>query len=263
MHRAALDPMDEVGAGDEVAPLVAAARLEGAPVLAVELEVVQPLEQLVAELGVRDALVAGEPRGDGVLLEHLVDPEVLADVAQEVQRRHPRGPVQVVHEDRGVLAGGVEERAYLLLDPRHPLRGLLLGLQPTLRRRAGVTDETGRAADEADDPVPGALEVTQDDELDEVAEVQRGCGGVEPAVRSDRPVGECLAQRGLVGGLGHQPPPLQLVEDVGHGGSFQVAGAGVAPAAPACHAGRRRWVPGARGGRRRRGRHRRRRTAGR
>ena len=46
--------MDEVDAGGEIAPLVRAAGLQGAPVRAVELEEVQRLEQLVAELRVGD-----------------------------------------------------------------------------------------------------------------------------------------------------------------------------------------------------------------
>ena len=54
----------------------------------------------------------------------------------------------------------------------HPLGGLLLGLEHPLRRRPRVADQPGRAADEADDPVPGPLEVAQHDELHEVAEVQ-------------------------------------------------------------------------------------------
>ena len=66
--------------------------------------------------------------------------------------------------------------------------------------------------------MPGPLQVPQHDQLHEVAEVQGRRRRVEAAVRRDRPVGECLAQRGLVGGLGHQSPPLQLVEDVAHGG---------------------------------------------
>ena len=43
------------------------------------------------------------------------------------------------------------------------------------------------------------------EELHEVADVQARRGRVEAAVVRDRPVGECLAQRGLVGGLRDQP----------------------------------------------------------
>ena len=66
--------------------------------------------------------------------------------------------------------------------------------------------------------VTRALQVPQHDELQQVAEVQAGSGGVEAAVGSDRPVGQRLAQLLLVRGLCHQPTPLQLVEDVLHPG---------------------------------------------
>ena len=98
----ALDPVDEVGAAREVAPLVAAARLQHAVVLAVELEVVEALQDLVAELGVADARVGVEAGRDRVLLEHRADAVVLADVAQEVDRAEARRPVEVVDQPHGV-----------------------------------------------------------------------------------------------------------------------------------------------------------------
>ena len=55
------------------------------------------------------------------------------------------------------------------------------------------------------------------DELDEVAEVQRGRARVEAAIQREGSLRECFAQRRLVGGLCHQAAPLQLVEDVRHG----------------------------------------------
>ena len=88
VHRRLLDPVDEVEPGRQVAPLVAAAELQGAAVAAEQLEEVQALQELVAELGVGDALLGVQPGRDGVLGDHLVDAEVLADVPQEVDRRH-------------------------------------------------------------------------------------------------------------------------------------------------------------------------------
>ena len=66
--------------------------------------------------------------------------------------------------------------------------------------------------------------------------MQAGRGRVEAAVEGDRPVGECLAQRGLVGGLRHQASPSQLVEDVAHGSSLRRAPGGARPdgRVPAC-----------------------------
>ena len=113
MHVLALDPVDEVGAAREIAPLVAAAGLQHAAVLAVELEEVEALQDLVAELGVADAGVGVQPRGDRVLLQHRADAVVLADIAQEVDRTEPGRPVEVVHEAHGVLALAREEARHL------------------------------------------------------------------------------------------------------------------------------------------------------
>ncbi len=52
MRGPALDRPDQPHPGDQVAPLVAAAELQGAAVPPVELEVVHGLQQLIAELGV-------------------------------------------------------------------------------------------------------------------------------------------------------------------------------------------------------------------
>ena len=84
VHGDALDAMDQVGAAGEIAPLVTAPGLQQAAVLAVELEEVQPLQDLVAELGVADAGVGVQTRAHRILLDHRADAVVLADLAQEV-----------------------------------------------------------------------------------------------------------------------------------------------------------------------------------
>ena len=62
----------------------------------------------------------------------------------------------------------------------------------------------------------GWLEAPQREDLHEVADVQAGRGGVEPAVERDGPGGERVTQGVEVGGVGDQPAPLELVEDVVH-----------------------------------------------
>src|SRR5690606_19225512 len=79
-----------------------------------------------------------------------------------------------------------------------------------------VTDEAGRATDEGDRPVPGELEGAQRDELDEAAVVEARRTGVEAAVVRDGSCGEGGADGVAVGGLGDEPAPLQLLEDVTH-----------------------------------------------
>ena len=79
---------DEVDPHGDVAPLVAATELEVAAVIEVQAQEVVGLQQHVAELGVGDALVGPLEAGAHRLLgHHLVDREVLAHVAEELERR--------------------------------------------------------------------------------------------------------------------------------------------------------------------------------
>ena len=87
-------------------------------VVAVEVEEVHRLQEHVAELGVADARL--EPGAHDVARQHPVDREVLADVAQEVDRRQARGPVVVVDHRRRVGALEGEERLDLARAPAPP-----------------------------------------------------------------------------------------------------------------------------------------------
>ncbi len=78
---------------DDVAPLIGPADLDQATEVVVEPEVVVRLEQHVAELGERDAVLALEPDLHALAGQHLVDRHVLADVAQELEQRDRLGPV--------------------------------------------------------------------------------------------------------------------------------------------------------------------------
>src|SRR5690606_17608288 len=100
----ALGAANQVGAACQVAPLVTAARLKFAVVLAVQFEEVVALQDLVAELGVTDALFRIQSRGDGILFQHCADAEVLADFSQEINRRQRRSPIEVVYKPYRVVA---------------------------------------------------------------------------------------------------------------------------------------------------------------
>ena len=80
---AAAQLADQIDAGGDVAPLIAAAHLQTAAVAIEQLQEVVGLQQQVAELGERDAFLALEPPVHRLLLQHVVDGEVLAGVAQE------------------------------------------------------------------------------------------------------------------------------------------------------------------------------------
>jgi len=118
---------DQLCAGGDVAPLVAAAHLERAAVIQVQAQKVVGLQQHVAELGEGQALFALQPRLDRVLSRHVVDGEVLADVAQELDQVELAQPVGVVEQQRRVghaLKG--QEMGKLGLDPFQVASKLLL-----------------------------------------------------------------------------------------------------------------------------------------
>jgi hypothetical protein len=190
------------------------------PACSVQPEVVG-LQDLVAELRVADPGVAVEAGRDRLLGQHPVDPEVLPQLAEEVDRRQRGGPVQVVDVDRRpqALLGGrpVEEGRDPASDPVHPAGDRRGVVEHALGRRSRVPDQPGGPAHQHDRLVPGPLQGPQDHELDQVPDVQALRRRVEAAVVGDRAVGEVLAQRLLVGALGDQPAAVQLVDHVGHG----------------------------------------------
>ena len=157
VHGLLLDPADEVDAGGEVAPLVGAAGLQGAAVATVELEVVIALHDLVRELREGDPGLAVETSGNGFLGQHPVDREVLSDVAEEVDRRELRGPVEVVDDLGGMGAVEVEELLDLDPDLRQPFLDDLARIESPLPRHPRIADEAGGAADESERIVPGLL----------------------------------------------------------------------------------------------------------
>ena len=216
----AVGPTDELDPCREVAPLVGAAELERDAVVAVEVEEVHRLHEDVGELGVADTRF--EPALDHVAGEHPVDREVLADVAQEVDHRHGRGPVVVVDHRRGVVALEGQERLDLAAYAVHPVPDGVEAVERPFARVPRVADHPGGAADQGVRGVPGVLEPLRGQHLNQVAHVQAGRGGVEPDVEPHASLAQRLSQRVAVGGVGDQAAPLQLVEDVGarHVGPF-------------------------------------------
>src|SRR5699024_11402404 len=183
---------DQLHAGEQVAPLVVAAGLQGAAVAAVQLQEVHALQDLVAELGEADALVTGQAPGHGVLGEHGAQAEVFADLTQHVDCGEVFGPVEVVHQQGRVLPVEVEELGNLGVQPARPVGHDLLGVQVTFPGHTRVTDHAGRTAHQGDRPVPGALQVPQQHQLHEVSVMQAGGGGIEAAIVGDRPTVESV-----------------------------------------------------------------------
>ena len=146
---------------------------------------------------------------------------MLADVAQEVdegeRRLLVRQPVGVVaHQRPDFLGVEVQEALHLIALPLEVLPDLLAREQGALAALAArVADQAGAAAHQDDRLVPGELEVPQQHQRHQVAELQAGRGRVEAAVHGAPPFGEVAPQ--VLRGVGDEPAPLELGEEIGHG----------------------------------------------
>ena len=104
----------------------------------------------------------------------------------------------------------------LALDAGHPAGHGLLAVQHPLAGCLRIADQPGRSPDQQQRSVTGSLQSPGHHQLDEVAHVDARRGRVEPDVEGDGSRVQMLRQRGLVGGVRHQAPPSQLVEDCAH-----------------------------------------------
>ena len=87
------------------------------------------LQHLVAEFREGDALLGVQTTRDRVLGQHGAKSEVLADVAQEVDDGHLRGPVVIGDETHRIVAVGFQNAADLPLEPFGPAGDDVLGLR--------------------------------------------------------------------------------------------------------------------------------------
>ena len=91
-------------AGDDVAPLVAAAHLQRHAVAVVELGEIVRLQTHVVELEKGKLLLAGQSELDRIQGQHAIDGEMAPDLAQEINVVEFGEPICVVGHDRVVLA---------------------------------------------------------------------------------------------------------------------------------------------------------------
>ena len=143
----------------------------------IEVEEVVALEQLVGELGERHTVVGigSQALLDAVLCHHVVDGDVLADVADEAQEGEILHPVIVVHHDGVVrsIAVKVQELGQLLADALLVVtQGLLVDELALLRLHRGVTDHARGTTDQGYGTMSGTLQVLEHHHAHEVADVQ-------------------------------------------------------------------------------------------
>ena len=163
--------------------------------MAVKLEEVETLQDLVGELGVRNSRLGVEASRDGVFLQHGSDAVVLSDLAQEVDCRHWRRPVEVVDQSCRVRPAEVKVLRDLLPEVADPLGDGLSVVERALSRWFGVTDQTGGTTDEPERRVPLELNAAKQKELNKIAKVEAGGCRVEPAVIGDRSAFEQRLER--------------------------------------------------------------------
>ena len=157
MGLVAIHTADKVDAGDDIAPLVATTDLQVATLLAVQREEIIGLEQHVGELRVRDA-VGLQAALDRVTVEHGVEREVLAHIAQESDDGHVGRPVGVVDHLGRVLTVEVDEAAQLLLDGLEVVLDGFFGEHGALPHVTRITDKAGGTAGQCEWVVPRLLE---------------------------------------------------------------------------------------------------------
>ena len=156
-------------------------------------------------------------RAHRVFRQHVVDREMLADVAQEVHHRDHGQPVGVVDDARRVAAHlEVEELRQLRLDLFQIRCDALLALQLAfLALAARVADQASAAARQHNRVVSEALQPRQSHQRQQVPDLQAVGGGIEADVGRHFAAGQDLGQP--FGAVIYQAAPLKFVENVRHG----------------------------------------------
>jgi hypothetical protein len=190
-----------------------------------ELHKIVRLKQHVAELGVRDALLAiFQTPAHRFLRHHVVHGEVLADVAQPFQISDGLRPIRVVGHDGGVGSVKRDEPAELTAHAFHIGRQRFEREQLAFgRTSAGVAHHARGAAHQHDGPVPRALQPGEKQNGQQTAHVQAIGGGVEPDVDGRGRRGQNAFQRLFVADLFQQAAGAQFGK-YGRSGSHDAVG---------------------------------------
>ena len=178
----------------EVAQLVGAPELDPAAVHLVEVVEVIGLEHLVGELSQAHAVRALQPGLDAVAAQHGAHPEVSAGLGQKGNNAPVLVPAQVVqHGHCARFPGGIVEVHFVVgeypLDAVPDAPGVLLhGVRgqrlPLAGLPARVPDLSRGPPEHREDVVPGAAEVQQADDGEQVAHMEAVGRGVKAAVHS-------------------------------------------------------------------------------
>src|SRR5690606_23486148 len=95
----------QVSTTGDIAPLIAAADLQGAVVTMVKLRKVVGLQQHIGEFSKGNTFTFTlNALLDRLFINHVIDGKVLADIAQEGEHIHIANPVQIVDDFRRYIA---------------------------------------------------------------------------------------------------------------------------------------------------------------
>ena len=214
---------DQLRAGGDIAPLVGAAELQVHVAVLVEPEEIVALQQLVGELGEAHALarIAAEALLHRILAHHIVDRDKLSDIAGEVDEGVVLHPVVVVHQLGlvGSVALEIQEAGELGLDALHVVGQGGFVQQVALGALHGrVADHAGGAAHQGERLVAAGLEVLQDHDAHQVADMQAVARGVDAHIGRHRTLFQFFFR--ARGDVVDHPAPFELFYKVFH---FQVA----------------------------------------
>ena len=174
-HLGVVKSPGEVDAGGDVAPLIGAAALQAASVGLVEVGEVVGLEYLIRELGEGDALLSlFESASHRFPVDHLVDGEVFAYVAQYIDKPEIAEPVVVIDHQSGVIVGHIDDPAQLILEALEIRNdGIFVEQLALIVAPRRIADATGAAAGDRDGPMSRPLQPCHRHHADEVADVER------------------------------------------------------------------------------------------
>jgi len=131
---------------------------------------------------------------------------VLPRIAQKLHQAKRCQPLGIVSHARRVRALEGQESLKLCTDPPRVLRHLLRSLQlPLSGLSARISDHPGAAAHEGDRAMPVPLQVDEDHDRHQAADVKAASRRVESDVRRDRPRREQLGY--AIRLLMHEPAP--------------------------------------------------------
>ena len=155
-----LNLTNQLSTACEITPLIRATGLQGTPVLTIKLKVIQPLQNLVWKLGVRNTLFWVQAFSNDFLLHHSSHAEMLTNITQEINSGKLPAPVQVIHHPGAVLSLKREKPLNLGTQRINPPSNNLTGIKHTLWRLTRITNQSRKTTHQTNRLMPGKLQTT-------------------------------------------------------------------------------------------------------